>query len=116
MNGFASGVPKRKPLPSGAVASTPPIAASDPESDPEKTTEPVVASGDQLAAPEHKLTLWQQLQQKWGQFSAKKKRIIIGALVTSLALLALIIGLAVGLTRRHGKGLNDIFLLSYSIG
>jgi hypothetical protein len=102
MNGFASGVPKRKPLPSGAVASTPPIA--DAASDPEKRTEPAVANGGQLAAPEHKLTLWQQLQQKWGQYSAKKKRIIIGALVSSLALLALIIGLAVGLTRRHGKG------------
>ncbi|KAL4734502.1 RlpA-like double-psi beta-barrel-protein domain-containing protein-containing protein [Aspergillus similis] len=105
MNGLASGVPKRKPLPNGAVASTPPIANT--ASDPEKRTEPAIASGGQLAVPEHKLTLWQQLQQRWSQFSAKKKSIIIGALVTSLALLALIIGLAVGLTRGHGKGSNE---------
>ncbi|KAL4991240.1 RlpA-like double-psi beta-barrel-protein domain-containing protein-containing protein [Aspergillus falconensis] len=105
MNGPPSGVPKRKPLPKVGVAATPPIA--DSASDIEKTTEPAIAVGGQPTASEHKLTLLQQLQQRWSQFSAKKKRIIISALVASLALLALIIGLAVGLTRRHEKGSND---------
>ncbi|KAL4980281.1 RlpA-like double-psi beta-barrel-protein domain-containing protein-containing protein [Aspergillus desertorum] len=107
INGPPSGIPTRKPLPTAgvAVATTPPLA--DSASDFEKTTEPAVAVGGQPAAPEHKLTSWRQLQQKWSQISTKRKRIIIGALVASLALLTLIIGLAVGLTRRHGKGSND---------
>ncbi|RDW78836.1 RlpA-like double-psi beta-barrel domain-containing protein [Aspergillus mulundensis] len=105
INGPPSGVPKRKPVPNSAVAAPPPIA--DSSSDLEKTAEPAVATENQPAAPQHKLTLWQQLQQRWGQSSTKKKRVIIAALVASLALLALIIGLAVGLTRRNGKGLLD---------
>ncbi|KAL4947377.1 RlpA-like double-psi beta-barrel-protein domain-containing protein-containing protein [Aspergillus filifer] len=116
-----SGVPKRKPLP-GAVA--PPVADQDPEppgtEDPnhdiEKTaaattpaTEPATQPQTKAQAysqpmiPEHKSTQsqsqWQQLQQKWNAFSTKKKRIIVGGLIASLALIALIIGLAVGLTR-----------------
>ncbi|KAL4909510.1 RlpA-like double-psi beta-barrel-protein domain-containing protein-containing protein [Aspergillus multicolor] len=105
LNGPPSGVPKRKPVPNVAVAAPPSIP--DSSSDLEKTAEPAVATESQPAAPQHKLTLWQQLQQRWSQFSTKKKRIIIGALIASVALLALIIGLAVGLTKRHGKGSND---------
>lgn len=101
INSPPSGVPKRKPL--ASVAVPPPIA--DANSDLEKTTEPVILVPTTAPpAPKHKLTQWQQLRQRWSQFSTKKKRIIIGALIATLALLALIIGLAVGLTKRHGKG------------
>jgi hypothetical protein len=47
---------------------------------------------------------WNALQTKWSIYSTNKKRIILGALAAILVLLALIIGLAVGLTQRHGKG------------
>ncbi|KAL5343023.1 RlpA-like double-psi beta-barrel-protein domain-containing protein-containing protein [Aspergillus crustosus] len=107
----SSGVPKRKPLPSVAI---PPPAISDSTSDLEKSTEPIVVAPAGTTATttflsanyQHEPSQWQQLHQKWTQFPTKKKRIIIGALVASLALLALIVGLAVGLTQRHGKGSN----------
>lgn len=47
---------------------------------------------------------WHQLQDRWNRLSTRKKRIIIGVAIASLALLGLIIGLAVGLKRRRGKG------------
>ena len=101
INGPPPGVPKRKPLPEAAA---PPIPESN--SDLEKTTEPVPVppATDRTPTQKHKLTPWRQLQLRWNQFSLKKQRIIIGALIATLALLALIIGLAVGLTKRHGKG------------
>ncbi|KAL4865494.1 RlpA-like double-psi beta-barrel-protein domain-containing protein-containing protein [Aspergillus spectabilis] len=105
-----SGVPKRKPVPN--VAIPPPPAVSDSTSDLEKTAEPIVLAPATTFTThlsphqQHGPSQWQQLYQKWNQFSTKRKRIIIGALVGILALLALIIGLAVGLTQRHGKGSN----------
>ncbi|KAL4807868.1 RlpA-like double-psi beta-barrel-protein domain-containing protein-containing protein [Aspergillus unguis] len=105
IDGPPSGVPKRKPLPIPAV-DAPPVAEST--SDIEKAAENAPATQTQVqpAAPEQNQTQWQQLQDKWNRLSTKKKRIIVGALIALLALIGLIIGLAVGLTRRQGKGKN----------
>ncbi|KAL4940041.1 RlpA-like double-psi beta-barrel-protein domain-containing protein-containing protein [Aspergillus oleicola] len=115
-----SGVPKRKPLPGASpIADPEPTGTEEPDHDIEKTaaaTEPAATAPTteaqaqaqtQPITPEHKSTQsqWKQLQEKWNTFSTKRKRIIIGALIASLALLALIIGLAVGLTR-GSKGSN----------
>ncbi|KAL4913299.1 RlpA-like double-psi beta-barrel-protein domain-containing protein-containing protein [Aspergillus aurantiobrunneus] len=103
ISGPPSGVPKRKPLP--GVAVSPPIA--DSTSDLEKTTAPAILPPATQPTPhEHTPSKWQQLPQRWNRSPTKRKRVIIGALAAALALLALIIGLAVGLTKRHGKGSN----------
>ncbi|KAJ0420946.1 RlpA-like double-psi beta-barrel-protein domain-containing protein-containing protein [Aspergillus carlsbadensis] len=109
----SSGVPKRKPLPTVVAA---PAPSTDSSSDLEKSTaEPgiIFAPAAQPAAAATAFhqprqwpgqSQWNALQSKWSFYSAKKKRIILGALAAILVLLALIIGLAVGLTQRHGKG------------
>jgi hypothetical protein len=107
----SSGVPKRKPLPTVVFA---PAPLTDSSSDLEKsTTEPGIIFAPAAQPPAAALyqtrqwpgqSQWNALQSKWSFYSTKKKRIILGALAAILVLLALIIGLAVGLTQRHGKG------------
>ncbi|OJJ64816.1 hypothetical protein ASPSYDRAFT_26790 [Aspergillus sydowii CBS 593.65] len=101
INSTLSGVPKRKPLPDAAVV---PIPESN--SDLEKTTEPVplAPATDETPSQGQKLRAWKQPRLMWDKFSPTRKRIITGALIATLVLLALIVGLAVGLTKRHGKG------------
>ncbi|KAL2865729.1 RlpA-like double-psi beta-barrel domain-containing protein [Aspergillus lucknowensis] len=106
------GVPKRKPLPTVAVT---PAAPSDTTSDLEKSYQPIISAPatqpaqHQLPQWQWKLeSQWQALQSKWNQYPSKKRRIILGALLATLALVALIIGLAVGLTKRHGKGSSNL--------
>ncbi|KAL3446196.1 RlpA-like double-psi beta-barrel-protein domain-containing protein-containing protein [Aspergillus insuetus] len=112
----SSGVPKRKPLPTVVVA---PAPLTDSSSDLEKsTTEPGIifapAAQPPVAAALYQprqwpgQSQWNELQSKWSFYSTKKKRIILGALAAILVLLALIIGLAVGLTQRHGKGSSNL--------
>ncbi|CEL10013.1 hypothetical protein ASPCAL13140 [Aspergillus calidoustus] len=115
----SSGVPKRKPLPTVVVA---PVPLTDSSSDLEKSTaEPgiIFAPAAQPTAAAAAAGLhqprqwpgqsqWNALQTKWSIYSTKKKRIILGALAAILVLLALIIGLAVGLTQRHGKGSSNL--------
>ncbi|KAI9374138.1 RlpA-like double-psi beta-barrel-protein domain-containing protein-containing protein [Aspergillus egyptiacus] len=100
------GVPKRKPLPDLNVAAA---ATLDSTSDIEKTIiEPIFAPATTTAAttqPPRRSQL-HLLKQKWILLSTKKKRIILIAFTVSLVLIALIVGLAVGLTQRHGKGSN----------
>jgi hypothetical protein len=105
-------VPKRKPLPTVVVT---PAPLTDSSSDLEKsTTEPGIIFAPPAQPPAAAAlyqprqwpgqSQWNALQSKWRFYSTKKKRIILGALAAILVLLALIIGLAVGLTQRHGKG------------
>ncbi|KAL3456570.1 RlpA-like double-psi beta-barrel-protein domain-containing protein-containing protein [Aspergillus heterothallicus] len=113
-NAPSFGVPKRKPLPAVVVA---PAPSTDSSSDLEKSTvEPAIgfAPAAQPVATLHQprqwpgQSQWQALQSKWSSYSTKRKRIILGTLAAILVLLALIIGLAVGLTQRHGKGSENL--------
>ncbi|KAE8372379.1 RlpA-like double-psi beta-barrel-protein domain-containing protein-containing protein [Aspergillus bertholletiae] len=81
-----TGVPKRKPVP----IPPPPLADSEAQEAP---------TIDQLKPPLQN-SRWPPV--KWSQLPRKKKRIFLVAIAVVIILLALIIGLAVGLTR-HSK-------------
>ncbi|KKK26507.1 hypothetical protein ARAM_001003 [Aspergillus rambellii] len=94
IKGPPAGVPKRKP-----VANL------------EKTIEPQTATATAAtrSGGGGGGRQWWNIQENWALFSTKKKRILVGVLVaTTVCLLALIIGLAVGLTKRHGKGSSNL--------
>ncbi|KAF7595672.1 hypothetical protein BBP40_005116 [Aspergillus hancockii] len=81
-------IPKRKPVPIPTSSST-------------TTKDPTPISPENPPTP-HKSSIWYQLN--WSQLSRRKRIIIISALI-ALILIALIIGLAVGLTRPSHKNL-----------
>lgn len=81
-------VPKRKPVPVGATK-----ASSDAQA--------AIATKEPNAYLPTKGAWW-NLNRNWQQFSRKKRVVIAAIAVAVVCLLALVIGLAVGLTR--GKG------------
>ncbi|KAB8226458.1 RlpA-like double-psi beta-barrel-protein domain-containing protein-containing protein [Aspergillus novoparasiticus] len=77
-------IPKRKPVPPPAPAAAPAIDESKLE-------------------PHPQTPKW--LPAKWTQLPRKKKRLILTSIAIAILLLALIIGLAVGLTRHSNQNL-----------
>ncbi|RLL98664.1 hypothetical protein CFD26_107847 [Aspergillus turcosus] len=82
-----SGVPKRKPVPVAEVSSEP----------------AAIATKESNIHPPTKAAWWNW---NWRQFSKKKRLIVTGVAIAVVCLLALIIGLAVGLTR--GKSHSNL--------
>ncbi|KAI9042781.1 RlpA-like double-psi beta-barrel domain-containing protein [Aspergillus affinis] len=91
-------VPKRKPLPLPKDEESAPATTTSPPPPPPPGPGPGPAP-ESGSGPQW----WQNWTQRWFALPQRKRTIIVIAFFASLALIALIIGLAVGLTRR-GNG------------